>query len=73
MKYIQILPATREGATINIEEVFVTKKLTQCKTSCTLKIKVFRIPDNKNIGKLFSKYDCFSWIKQIPFLIHVKY
>ena len=27
------------------------------KTSRTLKIDLFKIPDNKNIGKLFSKYE----------------
>ena len=40
-----------------ILEVFITKKFTQCKTSCTLKIDVFEILDNKNVEKLFSKYD----------------
>ena len=39
-----------------ILEVFITKKFTQCKTSHTLKIDGFKIPDNKNVGKLFSKY-----------------
>ena len=34
-----------------------TNKFTLCKISCTLKIDVFEIPDNKNIGKLFSKYE----------------
>ena len=40
-----------------LEKVFITKKFTQCKTSCSLKIDVFEIPDNKNIEKLFSKYE----------------
>ena len=40
-----------------LEKVFITYKFTQCKTSRTLKIDVFKIPDNKNIGKLFSKYE----------------
>ena len=39
-----------------LEKVFVNKKFTQCKTSCTLQMDVFEIPDNINIGKLFSKY-----------------
>ena len=40
-----------------LENVFITKKFSQCKTSCTLKIDVLEIPDNKNIGKLCSKYE----------------
>ena len=61
VKYIQILPAPTEGATENIGEdmhqkVFITQKFTQCKASRTLRIDVFKIPDNKNIRKLFSKY-----------------
>ena len=35
--------------------VFITKKFTQFKISCTLKIDALEIPDNKNTGKLFSK------------------
>ena len=38
-------------------KVIVTNKFTQCKTSRTLKVDVFEITDNKNIGKLFSKYE----------------
>ena len=38
-------------------KVTVTNKFTQCKTSRTLKVDVFEITDNKNIGKLFSKYE----------------
>ena len=68
MKYIQILPAQQKVQWKILGKVFITKKFTQCKTSCTLKIDVFEIPDNKNIGKLF-----FSWINLIPFLIHLKY
>ena len=33
------------------------QKLTQCKTSRILQLDVFEIPDNKDIGKLFSKYE----------------
>ena len=40
-----------------LEKVFITKKFTQCKTSLTLKINVFEMPNNKNVGKLFSKYE----------------
>ena len=34
-----------------LEKVFITKKLTQCKTSRTLKTDGLEIPDNKNISK----------------------
>ena len=42
-----------------LEKVYITKKFTQCKISRTLKPDVFEISDNKNIGKLFSKYELF--------------
>ena len=35
-----------------MKNVFRTNKFTQFKTSRPLKIDVFEIPDNKNIGKL---------------------
>ena len=38
-----------------LEKVFITKKCIQRKTSHTLKIDVFELPDNKNVEKLFSK------------------
>ena len=37
----------------------ITKKYIQCKIPHTFKIYVLELPDNKNIGKLFSKYDLF--------------
>ena len=40
-----------------LEKVFINKKFTQCKTSRTLQINVFEITDNKNIWKLFPKYE----------------
>ena len=42
-----------------ILEVFITKNVTQCKASSTLKIDLIfsKILDNKIIGKLFSKYE----------------
>ena len=40
-----------------MDQVFVNKKSTKCKTSRTLQIDVFKIPDNRSIGKLFSKYE----------------
>ena len=43
-----------------LEKVFITKKWTQRKTLHTLKTDVFELPDTKNIGKLFSKYELFS-------------
>ena len=42
-----------------LEKVFITNKFTPCKTSHTLKMDVFQIPYNKNIGKLLSKYELF--------------
>ena len=56
IKYIQILPAPPEGATENIGKIFFTKKFTQCKILRIL-IDVFKIQDNKNNGKLCSKYE----------------
>ena len=51
-----------KGATKNMGErvhqkVFITYKFIQGKISGALKIDVFKIPDNKHIGKLFSKYE----------------
>ena len=40
-----------------ILNVFITKKSNQCKTSCTLKIDVYEIPNNKHIRNCFSKYE----------------
>ena len=40
-----------------ILDVFITKKFTQCKTLHTLKINLFEIQHDKNIGKLFPKYE----------------
>ena len=55
IKYIQIFPgAIGEDLYHN---VFITEKLAHYKTSRTLKCDVFKIPDNKNIEKLFSKYE----------------
>ena len=40
------------------EKAFIRRSsFNQCKTSRTFKIDVFKILDNKNIGKLFSKYE----------------
>ena len=39
-----------------LEKVFITNKSTQCEIWCTLKIDVFKITDNRNIGKFISKY-----------------
>ena len=50
-----------------LEKVFITKKYTQCKTG-TLKIDVL-----KNWKSFFQNMSCFSRIKLIPVLIHLKY
>ena len=42
-----------------LDNIFITKKYTQHKTLHTLKTDVFKLPNNKNIGKLFSKYVLF--------------
>ena len=42
-----------------LEKVYVTKKFTQCKTSRSIKADAFEIADNKNVEKLFSKYELF--------------
>ena len=39
-----------------LENAFITKKCTQRKTLHTLKTDLFELPDNENIGELFSKY-----------------
>ena len=60
VKYIQILPALAEGATESIvkglhQKVFIRRNSAQCKISRTSKFHFFKIPDNKNNGKMFSK------------------
>ena len=47
-----MLPGPNEGATDNIEEGLHYYELTQCKTLRILKSNVFKIPDNKKIGRL---------------------
>ena len=59
-KCIKILPAQQKvlwKRSSLLRKAFITKKFTQCKTSRIIKIEVFEIPNNKNIGKLFSKYE----------------
>ena len=46
-----------------LEKVCITKKFTQCKISRTFKI----------LKNCFQNTNCFSWIKLIPVLIHLKY
>ena len=59
IKDIQILPgAIREGLHHN---AFITKKFTHYETSRTLKLDIFKMLDNKNIGKLFLKYKLLFW------------
>ena len=42
-----------------MEKVFITKKCTHCKKSQSLKADAFELPNNENIGKLFSKHELF--------------
>ena len=51
----------------------VTKNFTQWKILCTLKINVFEIPIRKVLENCLQNMNCFSWIRLIPFLIHLKY
>ena len=43
-----------------MEKAFVNKKFTQCKTLRTFQTDALEIPDNRNIGKLFSKNKLLS-------------
>ena len=63
IKYIQIL----------LEKIFITKKFTQCKTTRILTVDVFKIQIIKILQNCFQNINCFSWIKVIPVLIHLKY
>ena len=55
IKYIEVsLGTIGEGLHYNVS---ITQKFTHYKTSRTFKLYVFKIPDNKNIEKLFSKYE----------------
>ena len=59
IKYIETLFAQIQQKVLRkiLEKVFITKKYVQSKNPHTLKTDVFELPDNKNIGKLFSKYE----------------
>ena len=52
-------PDPIECAMEDIGEVLPYEKMYSSKTSHTLKTDVFELPDNKNFGKLFSKYQLF--------------
>ena len=39
-----------------LDKILITEEFIQCKTSHTLKMDLLEIPNNKNIGKLCSKY-----------------
>ena len=55
INYIQTLPAQIQQNMLRkiLGNAFITEKCTQCKTPHTLKIDVFELLDNKNIGNLF--------------------
>ena len=55
IEFIKILPPQRKVLGKMLEEVFINKKFTECKTSRTLKIDVFEIPDNKKYWKIVLK------------------
>ena len=46
-----------------LEKIFITNKCSQWKTLHTIKADVFELPDNKNIGELFSKYELFPLLQ----------
>ena len=52
VKYIQISTTTTQQKVLRkiLGKVFITCESTQLKTSPTLKLDEFKIPDNKNIG-----------------------
>ena len=62
INYVQTIPALIQQKVLRkiLEKVFITTKCTQRKTLHTLKADVFELTENKNIEKLFSKYDLFS-------------
>ena len=62
INYVQTIPALIQQKVLRkiLEKVFITTKCTQSKTLHTLKADVFELTENKNIEKLFSKYDLFS-------------
>ena len=58
INYIKTIPAQIQQKLpwTLLEKVFITKKRTQCEPSYMLKTDVFELSNNKDIGKLFSKY-----------------
>ena len=62
MNYIQTLPAQIQQKVLRkiFEKFFITKKCTPRKTLNTVKTDIFELPYNKNIEKIFSKYELFS-------------
>ena len=48
------------NSNITCPKVFNTKKCTQRKILHTLETDLYELPDNTNIGELFSKYKLFS-------------
>ena len=61
INYVQTLPAQIQKKVPRkiLEKVFITKKYTLYETSHTVKTDIFELPDNKNIGTFFSKYELF--------------
>ena len=57
IKHMKILPTQQKVIREILEKVFIYKNFAKCKTLRVLKIDVFEISDNKNIGKIFSKHE----------------
>ena len=61
INYIQTLPAQIQQVLRKIlEKAFITKKWSKRKTLHALKVDLFELSGDKNIGKLLSKYELFS-------------
>ena len=68
--YIQILLAATEGATENIGEGLHLRNVKHYTPWKSMYSKYWLI---KVLENGFINMDCFSWIRLIPFLIHLKY
>ena len=67
-------PFPRKTSWLLLLNVFITKKFTQCKTSCPLMYLMYsKYQIIKILSNCFRSINCSSWIKLIPVLIHLKY
>ena len=67
-------PFPRKTSWLLLLNVFITKKLTQCKTPCPLMYLMYsKYQIIKILSNCFQSINCPSWIKLIPVLIPLKY